>query len=161
MPRVALREAVFEALKNAVASALPDAEVTRNDPDPASSEAVFPRINTLDGRHTTSETETAGEVFYSFEWMVEGWVKIQTDDLRLSLASDLNALQAAVIEAMVLEGALELPFQEGTLEIWVEEPDFDLAIQGVTTNQTPTASFLQSYEVTLRWPRGRPFIDLL
>lgn len=166
MPRVALREAVYATLASVVEAALTDATVRRNDPDPASSDAPLPSLNLMDGRHSVGETETAGEVLYTFEWLVEGWVRMDVEEDKPGLGARLNDLAARVSDAAVPLSPwgdplpLIIDYEGGTLELWVEEPDFDLALFGVSSSSIPTCSFLQTYAVAVRWPRGRHFIYL-
>jgi len=160
MARTPLREAVYAALADTLRLALPDVVVDRNRMNPASEGAPYPRLNAIDGRHVAGETETAGEVIYGFEWIVEGEVRTQYASDRDTLGTAINLLQARVTEAVVLDDAILVEHQDGVLEVWVNEPDFDIAIQGVLVNATPAASFMQTYILDVRWPRGRPFIDL-
>ena len=162
MARMPLREAVYVTLTDTLRQALEGVVVERNLADPPGSgeEVVYPRLNAIDGRHVASDTETAGEVLYSFEWIVEGWVSTRYASERATMGTALNLLQARVSEAVVRDEPLVVEHQDGVLEIWVDEPDLDIAIQGVLLNAVPTASFMQTYTTQVRWPRGRPFIDL-
>jgi hypothetical protein len=162
MTRTPLRETVYVTLTDALRQALTGVVVDRNLADPPGSgdDVVYPRLNSIDGRHVTNDTETAGEVLYSFEWIVEGWVSSQYASDRAMMGTALNLLQARVSEAVVRDEPLLVQHQDGVLEIWVDEPDLDIAIQGVLLNSAPTASFMQTYTTQVRWPRGRPFIDL-
>jgi hypothetical protein len=166
MALVPLREAVYAALAQALKDAFPRVRVERNHPDPASSEEPV-LLNALDGRHTGVETEVSGEVNYTFEWLVEGMVRMPADEGDRNPGAAINKLaadsSAAIVRADENNDVLPLliAHAEGTLELYPEEPDMDLSLFGVDESERRIASFLHSYAVVVRWPRGKHFIDLV
>jgi hypothetical protein len=166
MPKVTFREAVFAAMHARLQDAFPElfgeTAIVRNPMNEIGTDDPPLRLRCHDGEHANAGSAILGWSTYRMAWVVEGSVCAPESGDDGTLDTQVNDLQARIVEAIITHGTLiEVPLADGGfLEIEAADTEFNLARQGAVDSEVPAIRFTQGFALSVEVPTGTAFVTL-